>query len=138
MARPTKLTPAVEKAILDALRAGATRTAAFAAAGVDRTQIPRWMRRFASFRVAVLEAEANAEIRAVVTIRQAINQGGWRAAAWWLEHRHADEWGRRDHVDIEIRRAAERVAAQTGADPDWLVKRAAEIVAAEQSREATP
>jgi hypothetical protein len=34
-------------------------------------------------------------------------------------------------LDLEIRRAAERVAVATGADPDWLVKRAAEIVAGE-------
>ena len=129
MARPTKLTPAVEKAILDALRAGATRTAAFEAAGLHRSQIPRLMRRYAPFRAAVIEAEASAEIRAVVAVRQAINAGGWRAAAWWLEHRRHDDWARVDRVEIEIRRAAERVAAQTGADPDWLVKRAAEIAA---------
>ena len=30
-------------------------------------------------------------------------------------------------VDLEIRRAAEEIAARTGADPDWLVKRAQEI-----------
>ena len=30
-------------------------------------------------------------------------------------------------VELEIRRAAERLAAATGADPDWLVKRAQEI-----------
>lgn len=32
-------------------------------------------------------------------------------------------------VELEIRRAAERVAAQTGADPEWLIKRAQEIAA---------
>src|SRR5262245_53155583 len=121
MARPTKLTPAAEKAILDALRAGATRTAAFEAAGVNRDRAAVWMRRYPAFAVAVKEAEASAELRAVVTIRQAINAGGWRPAAWWLEHRRHDEWGRVDRVEIEIRRAAERVAAATGADPDWLV-----------------
>ena len=30
---------------------------------------------------------------AVVTIRQA-TQTDWRAAAWWLERRAPDEWGR--------------------------------------------
>jgi hypothetical protein len=40
-------------------------------------------------------------------------------------------------LDLEIRRAAESVAQQTGADPDWLVKRAAEIVARAQAAERT-
>jgi hypothetical protein len=130
MARPCKLTPATEKVILDALRVGATRTAAFESAGIHRSKIPIYLRRFAPFRAAVMEAEANAEIRAVVTVQQAIVGGGWRAAAWWLEHRRADEWGRTDRVEIEIRRSAERIALATGADPEWLVRRAVEIVAA--------
>lgn len=32
-------------------------------------------------------------------------------------------------IDLEIRRAAEQIAERTGADPDWLVKRAQEIAA---------
>lgn len=134
MARPTKLTPATEKAILDALRAGATRTAAFEAAGVHRSKISVYMRRSATFRDAVISSEAAAEVRAVVGIRTAINANDWRACAWWLERQRRDAWGRVDRIEIEIRRAAERVAAQTGADPDWLVKRAAEIAAAEGER----
>jgi hypothetical protein len=137
MARPTKLTEATERAILTALRAGMTRTAAFEAAGVERTQISRWMRRFATFRNAVLEAEANAEIQTTIVIRQAIERGDWRAALAWLERRRRDDWGRVDRIELEIKRAAERVAERTGADPDWLVKRAAEIAAGVES-EAAP
>lgn len=32
-------------------------------------------------------------------------------------------------IDLEIRRAAERIAQVTGGDPDWLIKRAQEIAA---------
>jgi hypothetical protein len=32
-------------------------------------------------------------------------------------------------IELEIRRAAEAIAARTGADTDWLVKRAEEIAA---------
>jgi hypothetical protein len=99
MARPTKLTPAVEKIILDALRAGATRTAAFEAAGVHRSKISVYMRGFATFRDAVMQAEAQAEIRATVTVRQAI-ESDWKAASWWLERRRHDDWGRRDRLDL--------------------------------------
>ncbi|HYW24191.1 MAG TPA: hypothetical protein VE953_08495 [Terriglobales bacterium] len=126
MARPTKLTPAVEKLILDALRAGATRTAAFEAAGVERTQISRWLRRFATFRNAVTEAEANAELRAVITVRQAIVGGGWRAAAWWLEHRRRDEWGATHRV--EIVHAVRDLARAVGVDEDAAILEAEAIL----------
>jgi hypothetical protein len=135
MARPTKLTAAVEKVILDALRIGATRTAAFEAAGVARSKISVWLARYGTFRDAVMQAEAQAELRATVTIRQAYDAGDWKASLAWLERRRAEDWSRRDRLEIEIRRTAERVAAQTGADPDWLVKRAAEIVAGETGAE---
>jgi hypothetical protein len=125
------LTPTVEKAILDALAVGATRTAAFEAAGVARSKISVWMARFGTFRDAVIRAEAQAELRATITVRQAYDGGDWRAAFAWLERRRHAEWGKVDRLEIEIKRAAERVAAATGADPDWLVKRAAEIVAGE-------
>lgn len=129
MARPTKLTPAAEKIILDWLRLGATRTAAFEAAGIHRSKLSVYLRRYATFRDAVMRAEADAENRAAAEIRTAISKGGWRAAAWWLERRRADDWGKVDKVEIEIRRAAERIAAETGADPDWLIRRAEEIAA---------
>src|SRR5215471_17306683 len=116
MARPSKLTPGRESVILDALRAGATRTAAFEAAGIERTSIHRWLKRSATFRNAVMEAEAAAEIRATVTVRQAINQGGWRAAAWWLEHRRHEDWGRRDR--IELRATIQQLARDHALTPD--------------------
>lgn len=130
MARPTKLTPQAEQAIMTALRGGMTRTAAAESNGVDRTQLWRWMVRFATFRNAVLQAEAQAEVRATITLRQA-GETDWKAALAWLERQRRADWGKVDRIEIEIKRAAERVAAQTGADPDWLVKRALEIVAAE-------
>jgi hypothetical protein len=135
MARPSKLTPQVEQAILDAIRRGATRTAAFEAAGVHRSKISVWLARFATFRDALTRAEAEAEIKAVGHITDAAEGGTWQASAWWLERRRHAEWGKVDRIEIEVRRAAERVAAQTGADPDWLVKRAAEIVAGESGGE---
>jgi hypothetical protein len=122
MARPTKLTPATEKVILDALRDGATRTAAFEAAGLHRSQIPRLMRRFASFRAAVIGAEASAEIQATATVRAAIAAGGWRAAAWWLERRRHQDWGRRDRVEIVD--AVRQMARAAGADEDAAVAEA--------------
>jgi hypothetical protein len=131
MARPSKLTPQAEEAIMTALRSGMTRTAAAESNGVDRTQLWRWMVRFATFRNAVLQAEAQAEVRATITLRQA-GETDWHAALAWLERQRSADWSKVDRLDIEIRRTAKRVAESTGADPDWLVRRATEIVATER------
>jgi hypothetical protein len=134
MARPSKLTAATQAAILTALRGGMTRTAAAESNGVDRTQLWRWMARFATFRNAIMQAEAQAEVRATITLRQA-GETDWKAALAWLERRRHADWGKVDRVEIEVKRVAARIAAQTGADPDWLVKRAAEIAADESGAE---
>jgi len=129
--RPSKYTPERVKRITDALAAGNSRKAAAAYGGISDDALGSWMRRYADFADAVKSAEAQAEVAHVANIAQASRDGSWQASAWWLERRRHQEWGRVDRLEIEIRRTAERVAAQTGADPDWLVKRAAEIVAGE-------
>jgi hypothetical protein len=135
MARRSKQTTETEKAILDLLRAGITRTAAAELNGVDRVTLWRWMARSATFRNAVAAAEAQAEVRATITLRQA-GETDWHAALAWLERRRHADWGKVDRVEIEVKRIAARIAAQTGADPDWLVKRAVEIAADERERES--
>jgi hypothetical protein len=116
VARPSKLTPATERVILDALEAGATRTAAFEAAGIARSKISVYLRRFGTFRDAVIGAEATAELRATVRIRDAVDAGSWRAAFLWLERRRPDDWGRRDRVEIAASIRALVQAAGLGAD----------------------
>lgn len=44
---------------------------------------------------AVKTAEAQAVARSVATI-QAASRKSWQAAAWWLERKHPDEWGRKE------------------------------------------
>lgn len=132
MARPSKLTPATEKVILDALRAGATRTAAFEAAGISRRRIPGYLRDFVTFRHAVLQAEAQAEVYATVKVRQAIDAGSWRAAFLWLERRRREDWGRRVTIDLadEIREMVaaaglgDDVEAEALAEAQDILKRA--------------
>lgn len=100
MARPTKLTPAVEELILDALRKGNTRTAAAEYVGIPRETLSRWMARSVTFRHAVTRAEAEAEVHAVDALRDGYDDGDWRAALAWLERRRHDDWGRRDRLDL--------------------------------------
>ena len=132
MARPTKLTPAAEKVILDALRAGATKTAAFEAAGIHRSKISVYLRGFATFRDAVTQAEAQAEVYMVVKLRQAVDAGSVTALTFWLERRRRDDWGRRVTLDLadeirELVKAAglgDDVADEAVAEAQEILKRA--------------
>jgi hypothetical protein len=127
--RPSKCSPERVEAILAMLRAGNTRSAAAAAAGVDRSQLWRWMARDATFRNAIEKAEAEAKLRFVGQIDRAVTDGTWQAAAWWLERRRPDAWGKRERVDLTVRREAERLAAELGVDAAELVREAERIAA---------
>ncbi len=106
MARPTKLTPEVTGRILTAIAGGNTRRTAAAYAGIAESTLFDWLERgrattrgrFSEFSEAVTKAEADAVVASVGRIRQAATDN-WRAAAWWLEHRHPDDWG--PHLEID-------------------------------------
>lgn len=100
MARPTKLTPGMTKAICEALRAGNTRTAAGAYAGISHQTFTNWFKGNEDFADAVLKAEADAEVRNVAIIQTAAKET-WTAAAWWLERRKPENW--RQKKDLNVR-----------------------------------
>lgn len=127
--RPSKYSPEIVKKILDALAAGNTRKASAQYAGVGENTLGDWLRRYRDFRDAVLRAEAAAEVGHVANIAQAARAGSVAASIFWLERRRHRDWGKVDRLEVEIRQAAEAVAAETGADADWLIARAEAIVA---------
>ena len=100
MARPSKRSPEREQVILNALRLGNTRTAAAAYAEVDRVNLWRWIEDDATFRNAVEKAEADAEARFVGQIVKAAHDGTWTAAAWWLERRRREHYGKQERVEV--------------------------------------
>ena len=81
--RPTKLSPEIAKRILNAIRAGITREAAIAAAGISHSTFYSWLERgriarcgkFPDFLDSLKRAEAAAAIRNI-TIIQAAALGG--------------------------------------------------------------
>jgi hypothetical protein len=102
MANPSKLTPAVRQTILENLAAGATVQASCLAAGIARQTFYDWRAKaeagespFVEFFAAVEQAEAQAQVERVTVIRQAMADS-WQAAAWWLERRFPEDWGRRE------------------------------------------
>src|SRR5215212_2644711 len=105
MARPTKLTPEREEKILTAIRAGNSVFVAAQRVGIDRSTFHRWMEQgdpkgrkrsdapYRAFRSKVEEARAVAEVRDVTLTAKAAEHD-WRAAAWRLERRAPERYGK--------------------------------------------
>jgi hypothetical protein len=92
--RPTKKTEQRTEALLQSLRAGASRQRAAALAGIHRDTLYEWMKQDPAFSDAIEKAEGDAEVRNVAIIQRAADTT-WQAAAWWLERKHKAEWSSR-------------------------------------------
>ncbi len=106
-----KLTAAVHAQIVKGLRSGCYRKDAAAFADVGTSTFYRWMERgeadAESDRQSVerdlWEAVARAEADAVVRMNALIAAAApkdWKAAAWWLERKLPDDYGRRDRLEV--------------------------------------
>ncbi len=100
MARPSKLTPDVQRRICEAIRAGNYYEASCAYAGVDYSTFRLWMvqgetaktGRFFELFESVLKAEADAEVSIVAQWKKQIPED-WRAARDFLARRYSARWG---------------------------------------------
>lgn len=99
--RPTKRTPETEKRILDALRVGATRKDASLAAGISQDTFANWLSDSSDFSDAVEKAESEDKLRMLAVITKASQEGNWQAAAWRLERKDPDNFGRRERQKVE-------------------------------------
>lgn len=98
MGRRTKRSDEREAALMSSLRLGNTRRAAAAFAGISHDTFYQWMKE-QTFADAVSKAEADAEARFLAQVAKAAADGTWTAAAWWLERRRPDDYGRKERVD---------------------------------------
>jgi transposase len=120
--RPTKLTPQVQARIVQAIVGGNDITVAAAYAGIGKTTFYEWLERgrkeaarlaassrakpkdsetpFAEFADAIQKAQADAETRNVALIAKAAQDGTWTAAAWWLERKYPERWGRKERHEV--------------------------------------
>lgn len=88
-----KLTPDVKERVLQAIRLGATYEHACAFAGIAYDTLWRY-RKDPSFRREVEKAEGQAVIGWLARIEKAASEGTWQAAAWKLERRYPQLYGR--------------------------------------------
>lgn len=122
--RPTKLNFEVQDKIVTAVRAGNYIETAAAYAGVNKSTLYDWLKRgarekdrlaanprarvrkkelpFVEFSNAVEKALADAEVRDVSLIAQAADEY-WQAAAWRLERKFPDRWGKRVDVKQDVK-----------------------------------
>jgi transposase len=98
--RATKLTPGVQRTFTEAIAHWRTNETAAALCGITSRSYRNWMARgrrgeepYAAFAQAMERAEAMGEARCARLIDEA-SLTDWRPAAWWLERRHPEEWGR--------------------------------------------
>ena len=122
MARPTKLTPELQENVLKVIRSGNYIETACAYVGINKSTFYDWLKRgarekdrvaknprarvrkdeqpFVDFSNAVEKALAHAEIRDVAIIGKAAEEN-WQAAAWRLERKFPDRWGRKEKYALE-------------------------------------
>lgn len=100
--------PVIVKRLIDAITAGNTFANAIILAGIGERTFYRWMAqgerarskssKARQFWQKVKEAEAQAVNRNVLCISTAARKS-WQAAAWYLERRLPEQWGRKDKVE---------------------------------------
>ena len=121
MGRPSKLTPATHRIVVEALATGCYRETAAEYAGIGVSTFYRWMEQgeadiehdrqspYRELLEAIKLAESHAEVEALELIRSAAKKT-WTAAAWLLERKKPDQWGRRVKVDTGAEHG-QRIAA---------------------------
>lgn len=118
----TVMTPETVQTVLDALKAGLGIDTAAQYAGIGQRTVKDWLAKgraaleaadmndapipiedlhYADFSKEVDTARAQAIARNITAIQQAAARD-WRAAAWWLERVHADQFAARDTRTVEL------------------------------------
>jgi transposase len=112
--RKTKYTPETVKRLTDAIALGATDKLACAYAGIDESTFYAWLKAKTEFSDAIKEAEGKGAITWLAKIEKAATDGNWQAAAWKLERRYPQMYGR----TIDVTSKGDKVKAYIGFSPD--------------------
>lgn len=95
MPRPTKYRPEVVERVAEAIGLGATYELAAAYGGISYETLRVWNETKPAFSAALKEAEGEAAVRWLKRIEAAAEDDKhWQAAAWKLERRYPQEYGR--------------------------------------------
>lgn len=108
MARKSKLTEELIKEAYRLVSAGNYIKDIPPILGIDDSTWFRWLNEGEKaksgmkreFYETVKKAEKDAIARNVALIQRAAQEGNWQAAAWWLERKYFEDWGRKERVDL--------------------------------------
>lgn len=108
MGRTTILTETIQARMVQAIEGGNYAPTAAEYAGIGVSTHYDWLKKgesgkspYAEYLEAIKKAEAVAEVRNVTLIQNAA-ANTWTAAAWYLERKHWDRWGKKDRNQIEL------------------------------------
>ena len=104
----SKLTPETQDRVIQAIKMGNYQETAAAYAGISQSTFYGWLERgrnelgsiYSEFLEAVEKAKADSEVRDVALIEKAATDGSWQAAAWKLERKFPQKWGRVTRTEI--------------------------------------
>ena len=119
--RPVKINPTIQAELVKMIQAGNYMETAAAFVGISISTMRDWIRRgereaqrfideprarpiksetpFLEFSAAIKKAQAAAEIRDVIIIGDAARES-WQAAAWRLDRKYPEKWGRKDRHEV--------------------------------------
>lgn len=137
--RPIPIEEYIDK-LEHALGLGATYELAALYAGISVSTFQRWRHQatqaregtpLARLRDQLLAAEGQAVVNWLQQIETVAKEGNWQAAAWKLERRYPDAYGRRAQVDltVQVRQAMQAVADEIGIDVHLLMQEAQDYLA---------
>src|SRR5579859_3620556 len=130
--RPNKLKPETLSKLVEAIEVGLTYDLACHYARISYMTFRRWLDRggqdveagkstvFSEFCEAIKSAEGRAAMKWQLKIEKAASLGDWHAAAWKLERRYPDKYGRTvqdHHVSAEMEVTQHGTVADTLKDP---------------------
>ena len=103
-----KYTPELVSELIKYIEAGNYQKTACEAVGISEETFYTWMKEKPEFSESIKKAESKAIARNVMIIQKAA-QTSWQAAAWFLERKDYERWGRKeliggiDNEPIEIK-----------------------------------
>ena len=121
MGRPSKLTLETVQKICENIRLGLRYNDAAMAAGITYETFNEWRKRgkkaksgkYSEFSEALHLAEAEGERLLVARIQDGARKH-WQAAAWILERRHREKWGRQ----LDLTSKGDAIKGYVGISPD--------------------